>query len=133
MRLWSLTGGIILALGACATPPTTLPDDQNAQKVDVIEAQPTEPPVGVLITDWAEPEGFDPTYRRIVSSRTYGVRTEYPGQPCTQNHVGVFPFASTMGLMPYALTFPVEGLEGMYDSIGFYRLSEDGSRYVSVF
>ena len=38
-----------------------------------------------------------------------------------------------MGMLPYAMTFPVEGLEGMYDSIGFYRLSEDGGRYVSVY
>ncbi len=90
-------------------------------------------PVGVLMTDWAEPEGFDHTYRRRVASRTYGWRTEFPGQPCTADHVGEFPFASTMGMLPFAVSFPVQGLEGVYDSIGFYRKSEDGQRYVSVF
>lgn len=133
IRLWSLSGAVVVGLGACATPPPSNIANEIAVQVEVVETSVMEPPVGVLITDWAEPEGFDPTYRRAVASRTYGVRTEYPGQPCTESHVGEFPFASTMGMMPFALTFPVEGLEGMYDSIGFYRLSEDGSRYVSVF
>lgn len=127
-----LTGVTVLALGACATPPPTT-SQEVVDEVATVEPKVVEPPVGILITDWAEPEGFDPTYRRVVASRTYGVRTEYPNQPCTDNHVGEFPFASTMGMMPFAVTFPVEGLEGVYDSIGFYRLSEDRSRYVSVF
>jgi hypothetical protein len=131
MRQWLLGCGMVVGLGAGATPtaPPMLPAPADAAAV----ITNTEPPIGVLITDWAEPEGFDPTYRRQVGSRTYGVRTEYPGQPCTQNHVGQFPFRATMGMLPFALTFPVEGLEGAYDSIGFYRLSEDGSRYISVF
>ncbi len=95
-------------------------------------AQPNDR-IGVLITDWAEPEGFDNTYRRRVASRTYGWRTRFPDEPCTQAHVGQFPFASTMGMLPFAVSFPVTGMEGVYDSIGFYRLSEDGERYISVF
>ncbi len=137
MTLRLLLGMTLLGLGACATQPVSetanASEDEATPVAVVADAERSEPPIGVLITDWAEPEGFDPTYRRLVSTRTYGVRTEFPGQPCTENHVGEFPFAATMGMLPFALTFPVEGLEGMYDSIGFYRLSEDGGRYVSVF
>ena len=89
--------------------------------------------IGVLITEWAEPEGFDETYRRRVASRTYGWRTEFKGQPCTADHVGAFPFASTLGMLPFAVSFPVKGVEGAYDSMGFYRLSADRERYISVF
>lgn len=88
--------------------------------------------VAVLVTQWGEAEGFDHVYRRDVTARTYGERTEAPGQPCTDMHVGTFPFQSQLGMLPYALAFPVKGLEGAYDSLGFYYMDHKNARFVSV-
>lgn len=88
--------------------------------------------VAVLVTQWGEAEGFDHVYRRDVTARTYGERTESPGQPCTDMHVGTFPFQSQLGMLPYALAFPVKGLEGAYDSLGFYYMDHKNARFVSV-
>ena len=38
-----------------------------------------------------------------------------------------------LGLQPYALGFKAPGLEGVYDSVGLYRLSADGQTYVSIY
>lgn len=88
--------------------------------------------IGVLITQWGEPEGFDPLYRRTVADRTRGEAAAYPGEPFTEGYVGEFPFRSSMGLLPHALAHPVAGMEGAYDSFGFFRLSDDGNDYVNV-
>ncbi len=89
--------------------------------------------LGVLITDWAEAEGFADDYRKIVVDRSAGERAETPDQPCTQEFVGDFPFRVSLGLLPHAVAFPTKGLETVYDSFGFYRLSQDGKTYVSVY
>ena len=106
---------LIAIASACAPPP------------------PNSERVAVLVTAWGEPDGFDPIYRREVTSRTYGDNTDPADEPCTYMHVGEYPYASQLGMLPYALAFPVERLEGAYDSFGFYRLSEDGETYISVF
>ena len=49
--------------------------------------------VAVLLTDWAEPEGFDPLYRREVVKRSFSNRgAESPDEPCTENYVGKDPY-----------------------------------------
>lgn len=88
--------------------------------------------VAVLITDWAEPEGFDAHYRRTVVSRSFGARALRPDEPCTENFVGQFPFRSQIGLVPFAVAFETKGLEGVYDSMGLYRRSADGATYTSI-
>lgn len=89
--------------------------------------------IAVLITDWAEPEGFDDTYRKAVVERSFGARAERPDEPCTERFVGEFPFRVQLGLAPMAVGFELPGAEGAYDSIGLYRRSEDGRRYVSIY
>ena len=88
--------------------------------------------VGVLVTQWGEPEGFDPLYRRTVVNRTRGEVMAHPGEPFTDSYVGDFPFRNSMGLLPHAVAHPVPGMETAYDSYGFFRLSEDGAEYVNV-
>lgn len=89
--------------------------------------------VAVLLTDWAEPQGFDPLYRREVVKRSFGARASRPNEPCTDNFVGEFPFRVQLGLTPFAVGFPVSGLETVHDAMGLYRLSADGKRYVSIY
>jgi hypothetical protein len=89
--------------------------------------------VAILLTDWAEPEGFDPLYRREVVKRSFGGSAARPDEPCTESYVGAAPFRVQLGLQPYALGFKVAGLEAVYDSIGLYRRSADGQTYVSIY
>ncbi len=89
--------------------------------------------IAVLLTDWAEPEGFDPLYRREVVKRSFSNRAESPDEPCTENYVGKDPYRVQLGLTPYALGSPVKGFEGAYDSMGLYRLAADGQTYVSIY
>lgn len=89
--------------------------------------------VAVLITDWTEPEGFDDLYRKEVVKRSFGSRAESADEPCTENFVGKLPTRVQMGLVPTAVGFKTPGLEGVYDSMGLYRLSKDGTTYVSIY
>lgn len=89
--------------------------------------------VAVLITDWAEPEGFDDLYRKEVVKRSFGSSAATADAPCTENFVGEAPYRVQLGLVPYAVGFEAKGLEGAYDSMGLYRLSEDGTTYVSIY
>jgi hypothetical protein len=93
---------------------------------------PDEPDtIGVLITDWSQPDGFSSQYWGDVWRLFNGAKTNFPGEPCTANHVGDFPFQSQVGLFPFALTFPVAGLELAYDSHGYYWDNGDGT-YTNV-
>jgi hypothetical protein len=114
-----LMGALPLA-GAAASTPTT-------------STRPAAERVAVLITDWAEPEGFDPLYRREVVKRSFGVSATRPDEPCTEAFVGEPPFRVQLGLQPYAIGFPAKGLEALYDSVGLYKLSADGQTYVSIY
>jgi hypothetical protein len=94
--------------------------------------QPGDPDsVGVLITDWSQPEGFSSQYWGDVWRLFNGAKTNFPGEPCTENHIGTFPFQSQVGLFPFALSFPVAGLELAYDSYGYYWDNQDGT-YTNV-
>jgi hypothetical protein len=98
-----------------------------------IDAPPNSERVAVLLTDWAEPQGFDPLYRREVVKRSFGASARSKDEACSEEFVGTEPFRVQLGLVPYALGFKVAGFEGAYDSMGLYRLSADGARYVSIY
>jgi hypothetical protein len=89
--------------------------------------------IAVLMTDWAEPQGIDPLYRREVIKRSFGANAAGPGEPCTEDFVGVPPFRQQLGLIPYFLGFKTRGVEGAYDSMGLYRKSPDGEYWVSIY
>ncbi len=93
---------------------------------------PASSRVVVLLTDWAEPEGFDATYRREVVQRSFGSRALSPDEPCTAGFVGEFPHRQQLGLVPFAVGFETRGAEGAYDAFGLYRLSADATRDVSI-
>ena len=82
--------------------------------------------IAVLITDWAEPQGIDPLYRREVINRSFGASAATADVPCTEDFVGAPPFRQQLGLIPYTLGFKTRGLEGAFDSMGLYRRSADG-------
>jgi hypothetical protein len=107
--------------------------EQGSPQVSPEGAAANAQRVAVLLTDWAEPEGFDPLYRREVVKRSFSNRAESPDEPCTENYVGKDPYRVQLGLTPYALGSPVKGFEGAYDSMGLYRLSADGQTYVSIY
>jgi hypothetical protein len=89
--------------------------------------------IAVLITDWAEPQGIDPLYRREVINRSFGASAATADVPCTEDFVGAPPFRQQLGLIPYALGFKTRGLEGAFDSMGLYRRSADGVHWVSIY
>jgi len=103
-----------------------------SQNETLAKQTPIEDKVAVLITGWMTPDGYSFDYSwNSHSWGRVGDRTEYPGQPCKIGHVGSFPFARHMGLVPYALTFDVgfPPFNLLYDNSGIYKL-EDGV-YVS--
>ena len=89
--------------------------------------------IAVLLTDWAEAEGFDPLYRKEVVKRSFG--PDYPGaaDPCADKFIGPEGFKQFLGLVPYAIGVKTKGLEGAYDSMGLYRLSKDGQTYEALY
>ena len=99
---------------------------------DIAVAQNKEK-IAVLVTDWAEPQGIDPLYRREVIKRSFGASAATADEPCTEDFVGAPPFRQQLGLIPYALGFKTRGLEGAFDSMGLYRRSADGLYWVSIY
>ena len=98
-----------------------------------VEAGTPEDPdkVGVLITDWSQPEGFSSQFWSDTWRLFNGAKTNYPGEPCTQDHLGTFPFSSQNGLFPFVLTYKTAGFENQFDSYGFYFDNGDGT-YTNV-
>lgn len=108
-------------LSACGYTDKTPPYNANADKV------------AVLITGWGEPKGWDFDFRLAISGDArIGEVTRYPGEACTDMHVGRWPFASQIGLLPHAVAYELPILGAAWDSMGVYRLSEDASSYVSL-
>ena len=117
-RCWPAWAAAVLLAG-CGVRDQTPPVNHNADRI------------GVVITGWGEPKGWDFDYRlAIASDARVGEATLYPGQPCTESHVGRWPFSSQIGLVPHALAFKVPFLGSAWDSMGVYRLS--GDEYTSV-
>ena len=117
-RRWPAWVTLALLTGSCA-PDQTPPVNGNADRV------------GVLVTGWGEPKGWDFDYRlAIASDARVGEATRYPWQPCTDGHVGSWPFASQIGLVPHALAFKLPFFGAAWDAMGVYRLV--GGEYVSI-
>jgi len=132
--------GALLAAAAASTAalavaagPGPATDPATGPTTATPSTRPAAERVAILLTDWAEPEGFDPLYRREVVKRSFGGSATRPDEPCTEAFVGTAPFRVQLGLQPYALGFKAPGLEGVYDSVGLYRLSADGQTYVSIY
>ena len=117
---WLLVFLLSTLLVACGPADQTPPVNDNADKV------------AVVITGWGEPKGFDLDYRKQVRRAQTGASRRYPYEPCTEMFAGSWPFASQVGLLPYAVGYPLPVLGGAYDSMGVYRKSEDGSEYIAV-
>jgi len=81
-----------------------------------------EDTIGVLITGWGMPAGFNMEYASTNVLDRIGDRTEFEAQECKIGHVGEFPYQSHFNILPWALTFKTEGYEKYYDSYGIYSL-----------
>src|SRR6478735_9572904 len=116
----TVAAGVALALGATAVgaPVQAEPSTQSDK-------------IGVLITDWSQPEGFSSEFWSDTWRLFNGAKTNYPGEPCTANHLSTFPFASQNGLFPFVLTYKTPGFENQFDSYGFYFDNGDGT-YTNV-
>lgn len=128
--------GLALPLAGSAAQPAPSPVPVAAGGAAATASTSRRPAaewVAVLIINWAEPEGFDPLYRREVVKRSFGTSAARPDEPCTEDFVGTPPFRVQLGLQPYALGFPAPGLEALHDSVGLYKLSADGQTYVSIY
>ena len=87
----------------------------------------------VVMTGWGTPEGFSKAYDDYLFWRTSGgERVTGPDQVCTQWHAGTFPFQVEISRLPFAIGRKVKGLERLWDSVGTYRISEDGQSYIPV-
>ena len=90
--------------------------------------------VGVLITGWGMPSGYNFNYSWYSSDYARcGDLTEFEGQPCKIGHVGGYLnsvlYMAHMNLIPWGICFETPGVEFLYDSIGVYILKN--GRYVS--
>ncbi len=82
--------------------------------------------VAVIITSWGSPAGYNFEYAwNSHSWCRVGDRTEYPGQPCKEDHVGVFPYSSHLGFLPWAQAWNMPGYENVFDNSGIYQLVDD--------
>ena len=110
---------LVSLLLACAVEPVSVGDTKdNADKV------------AVVITGWGETKGFDKAFRMGLGRAQNGERQLIKDQACTENFVGKFPYRSQIGLIPFALAYPVNRLEGAYDSLGLY--TKEGDEYISI-
>jgi hypothetical protein len=114
-------GLLAAATVMAAEPPAAGSDSANADRI------------AVLVTDWAEAEGFDPLYRKEVVKRSFGPPLQGPDDPCAKYYIGPPNFRQFLGLVPYAVGVKTKGVEAAYDSIGLYRKSADGLYYEAVY
>ena len=87
--------------------------------------------IGILITGWGEPKGYDHDFRLGLWRAQVGLRKTSPDQKCTEHFAGTWPYVTQVGLVPFAVGHPVERLEAAYDAMGIYRLRGDGD-YESI-
>jgi hypothetical protein len=102
--------------------------------VNVAAQTPVEEKVGVLITGWGMPSGYDLNYSWYSSKYARcGDLTEYEGQPCKIGHIGGYAgdvlYMAHMNLIPWGICFETPGVEFLYDSYGIYILKN--GTYVS--
>ncbi len=89
--------------------------------------------IAVLVTDWGAPEGFDVNYYSQIGyrgSRGPAVDPDIPEdqQVCTETYVGVYPYQSAIGIMPWMVSYD----ESVNDGSGIYQIQQDES-YVNVY
>ncbi|MEH6551733.1 MAG: hypothetical protein V7711_08425 [Pseudomonadales bacterium] len=111
---------VIVTLQACSPPDQTPPVNENSDKV------------AVLITGWGETLGYDREFRKQVRRSQTGAKKVHPFEACTEMYAGKWPFASQVGLLPFAIMHQLPILGAAFDSMGVYRLSEDGQEYVAI-
>ena len=89
--------------------------------------------VAVIITGWGSPHGISKEYNEyLVWRNSGGVLVTLPDQPCSDWHVGDYPYKMELGRLSYARAQKVKGYEELWDSFGLYRLSDDGQTYISL-
>ncbi len=89
--------------------------------------------VAILVTDWGAPEGFDANYYSQIGYRGSRGPSADPNIPenqqqCTETFVGVYPYQSAIGIMPWMVSYD----ESTNDTSGIYQVKQDGS-YVNVY
>jgi hypothetical protein len=78
--------------------------------------------VGVLITGWGMPAGYNFGYAWASPDLAQiGDKTEFDGQPCKIGHVGVFPYQSHVNFIPWAILFYSPDTPDLYDYYGVYK------------
>ena len=94
---------------------------------------PNSEKVAVLITGWGMPQGYNFHYAWTTSDYPrIGDRTEEEGDPCKIGHVGEFPYQSHVSMIPWPITFEVEGWEDFYDYHGVYWYDEASNTYLHI-
>ncbi len=93
---------------------------------------PTEKKVAILVTDWGTPNGFDPQYYSQIGYRGSRGPAADPNIPpeeqsCIDTYVGIWPYLSAMGIMPYAVSYD----SNINDTSGIYR-HKDNDTYVNL-
>ncbi len=117
----ALTGAGLVGCDSLTDGPTDRPTDTN----------PAER-IGIIVTGWGTVKGNAPDYNARLYQRAFlGERATAPDQPCTEHFLGEWPYRTELGQVPYAVVYPVEGFEQLWDGYGVYRL-DAGERYVSV-
>ena len=74
----------------------------------VFAQTPVSEKVGVLITGWGMPAGYNFGYAWASPDLAQiGDKTDVAGDPCKIGHVGTFPYQSHVNFIPWAILFHV--------------------------
>ncbi len=104
----------------------------ESQSYDFVAVNSNKNKIAILVTDWGQPNGFDANYYSQIGYR--GGRGPYADpnvdpslQDCISTYVGIWPYLSAMGLMPWAVSYN----SAINDQSGIYQVQVDGS-YVNL-
>ena len=91
-----------------------------------LAATPIQDKVGVLITGWGMPAGYNFGYAWASPELAQiGDKTDVAGDPCKIGHVGTFPYQSHVNFIPWAILFHVSNdptWSPYFDYYGIYKL-----------
>lgn len=94
---------------------------------------PVDEKIGILVTDWGTPDGYDFNYYVNIGKRSrIGEAATAEDQPCTDNFVGVWPYRSQFGVFPHIIAFNTPGYESGYDGYGIYRLTDNNTTFTNI-
>ena len=92
----------------------------------VFAQTPVSEKVGVLITGWGMPAGYNFGYAWASPDLAQiGDKTDVAGDPCKIGHVGTFPYQSHVNFIPWAILFHVSTdptWSPFFDYYGIYKL-----------